>query len=54
MSVNFTPEQREDWINFCLRIAAELGIECDANKLSAMTDEELDKESDWYWEMTLK
>ena len=52
--VKFTQEEREQWIKFCLEVAAELGIACDAEKLRAMSDEQLDKEADWYWELTWK
>ena len=50
--VVFTKEEREAWIVFCEKVAEELGIEHgDFNKL---TDSDLDKTSDWYFELTLK
>jgi hypothetical protein len=53
-TVKFTQEERAKWIKFCLEVASELGIGCDVEKLNAMSDEQLDKEADWYWELTWK
>lgn len=50
--VTFTKEERGEWIEFCEKIAEELGIEHD--DFNKLTDYELDKASDWYFELSLK
>lgn len=50
----FSAEEREKWISFCLEVAAELGMRVTEADLRSMTDEQLDKEADWFWELTWK
>lgn len=50
----FTDEEREQWIKFCREVASELGIDCNVEYLRNLTDEQLDKEADWYWSLTWK
>lgn len=50
--VTFTKEEREEWIVFCEKVAEELGIE--HGDFNSLSDEELDKTSDWFFELTLK
>lgn len=48
----FTEEERAYWINFCVTQAQDLGIDhADFNEL---TDEQLDKEADWYYDLSGK
>jgi hypothetical protein len=54
MPKKFTQGERAKWIQFCREVALELGIDCDVEKLKAMSDEQLDKEADWYWSLTWK
>ena len=53
-----TAKERADLIKFCVSAEAELnGVseeEVDHSDFEKMTDEELDKESDWLWELLLK
>jgi hypothetical protein len=46
---SFTAEERQGWIDFCVGEADDLGIE--HNGFADLTDEQLDKEADWYYEM---
>lgn len=48
----FTDDERAEWITFCKNVEEEFEIE--RNDYTTMSDEELDKLSDWYFELTLK
>jgi hypothetical protein len=50
----FTQKYREQLIELCLSVSEEIGDPVPESKLRAMSDVELDLESDWYWELSLK
>lgn len=53
-TVEFSEDYREKLIQLCLAVAEDIGNPADERKLRAMSDVELDLESDWYWELSLK
>jgi hypothetical protein len=51
----FTQEYRDQLVELCICVADEFGIDCKTeDELRAMSDVDLDLESDWYWELSLK
>jgi hypothetical protein len=54
MSVKLTEAERAEKIEFIRMVASEFGISRSVPKLEAMSDEQLTKEADWFWELTWK
>ena len=48
----FDEVERAHWIAFCVQEADDLGIE--HNGFADLTDEQLDKEADWYYDLAGK
>lgn len=54
VSVKLTEAERMEKIEFIRMVASEFGISHSVDKLKAMSDEQLTKEADWFWELTWK
>lgn len=51
----FTQEYRTQLVELILSVSEEFGIASRSRKeLEAMSDVDLDLESDWYWELSMK
>jgi uncharacterized protein (DUF1697 family) len=54
VNVKLTEAERAEKIEFIRMVASEFGISNSVETLKAMSDEQLDKEADWYWGLTWK